>query len=222
MLSLLAMVALGWLNAAHAQDMQPVGEVKDHPPPPSSKVRAPAAAAAAQQAGAGGGGGGDGELEQQLNGLEQENMQSLFNWAIANSDPETLKNMAAEAKETGGTGAAMGGLPDVETASKVQPGQRYTPEELELKRKHVKEALDVLNMSPTEQKVIKTLGDILRNESSAASEKVQALEELEELIEPIDNANDLHTLGSLEPTMACLSDPDDEVAAVGPCKLTLA
>ena len=73
---------------ASAQGVRPVGDVKDHPVPP----RASSDEAEALLD------------ELNLDDVPQESMQSLFNWAIEHSDPERLREMAAEAAAAGGRG----------------------------------------------------------------------------------------------------------------------
>lgn len=149
----------------------PVGDVKDHPVSPPS----PAAARGDDATAAGGNEIFDAEGEAvNLDDMPQENMQSLFNWAIANSDPQKLREMAEAAKKKGGAvgasfdaAAAATSLPDAEAASKVQPGQRWTQEEVEAKRKDVKELLDMLSMNPTEQSYIKLATDMYLNKTLA-------------------------------------------------------
>ena len=68
-------------RARSAQGVRPVGDVKDHPVPP----RASSDEAEALLD------------ELTLDDVPQESMQSLFNWAIEHSDPERLREMAAEA-----------------------------------------------------------------------------------------------------------------------------
>ena len=128
-----------------------------------------------------------------LDDMPQESMQSLFNWAIENSDPEKLREMAEAAKAGGGafdakaaaaaasaakaaangdassssssSDGGAGSLPDPETASKVQPGQRWTQEEVLKKRENVKELLDMLSMNPTEQSYITLATDMYLNKT---------------------------------------------------------
>jgi hypothetical protein len=68
-LAALFLCAHGWLVAAQAGAVRPVGDAVDHAPPPAGE-----AAAAVDPEGA-------------LEALPEESMQSLFNWAIENSDP---------------------------------------------------------------------------------------------------------------------------------------
>ena len=70
------------LVTAQSVAMEPVGEVEDHPPAAIVKdFDSPSDA---------------------LGSVPEENMQSLFNWAIENSDPARLREMAEETKMGGG------------------------------------------------------------------------------------------------------------------------
>jgi hypothetical protein len=166
-----------------------------------------------------------------------------YDWAIENSDPEKLREMAEASKANGGGGGldavaaaaaaadasaaagssgsssgsstSAGSLPDAEAASKVQPGQRWTEEEVLEKRESVKELLDLLAMNPTEQSYIKLATDMYLNKTLTLADRLMALEEMEDLIGPVDNANDLHVLGALAPLVATTVDTeeDDEIGA---------
>lgn len=97
-LAALFLCAHGWLVAAQAGAVRPVGDAVDHAPHPAGE-----AAAAVDPEGA-------------LEALPEESMQSLFNWAIENSDPETLREMAARA-ERGGEGGDDASAADAKRAT---------------------------------------------------------------------------------------------------------
>ena len=199
---------------ASAQGVRPVGDVKDHPVPP----RASSDEAEALLD------------ELNLDDVPQESMQSLFNWAIEHSDPERLREMAAEAAAAGGRGGdgaprvPDAPLPDGDAASKVQPGRRHTEAELLAKREEVKQALDALASNPTEQQYIKQATEMYLDRTRGKADRLLALEELEDLVGPVDNANDLHVLGALVPLVRTAIDPtiDDDIGAAAASALGVA
>ena len=192
-----------------------MGDVKDHPVPP----RASSDEAEALLD----------ELD--LDDMPQESMQSLFNWAIEHSDPEKLREMAAEAAAAAGGSGGDGAprvpdapLPDRDAASKVQPGRRHTQEELLAKREDVKQALEALASNPTEQQYIKQATEMYLDPARSKADRLLALEELEDLVGPVDNANDLHVLGALVPLVRTAIDPniDDDIGAAAASVLGVA
>ena len=255
LLLLVLFVVVLSLPGGVAQGLTPVGDVKDHPVAPptrgknvgtqSTETGAPAGTAPPPE---------DAGRALNLDSMPQEKMQSLFNWAIENADPQKLREMAAaaaraSAEKHGAAGgraatataaeaasaaaashwtadassaaateaglASLGVLPDASTASKVQPGQRWTQEEVLKKRADIRELLDMLSMNPTEQSYIELATDMYLNKTLAVSQRLVALRELEDLVGPVDNANDLHVLGALVPLVATAVDvkEDHEVGA---------
>mmetsp|Transcript_29492 Transcript_29492/g.47419 ORF Transcript_29492/g.47419 Transcript_29492/m.47419 type:complete len:611 (-) Transcript_29492:372-2204(-) len=255
LLLLILFVVVLSLPGGVAQGLTPVGDVKDHPVAPptrgknvgtqSTETGAPAGTAPPPE---------DAGRALNLDSMPQEKMQSLFNWAIKNADPQKLREMAAaaaraSAEKHGAAGgraatataaeaasaaaashwtadassaaateaglASLGVLPDASTASKVQPGQRWTQEEVLKKRADIRELLDMLSMNPTEQSYIELATDMYLNKTLAVSQRLVALRELEDLVGPVDNANDLHVLGALVPLVATAVDvkEDHEVGA---------
>lgn len=208
-LAALFLCAHGWLVAAQAGAVRPVGDAVDHAPPPAGE-----AAAAVDPEGA-------------LEALPEETMQSLFNWAIENSDPETLREMAARAERGGEAGDDASAADakratsskDAKTPSPDSPPRRreLTQQEMLSKRKDVKEALELLASNPTEQQFIKQATEMFADPRRSEADRVLALEEMEELVAPIDNANDLHALGALAPLLSVAldvhGDAPDAVAA---------
>ena len=207
-LAALLMCAHGRLVAAQAGAVQPVGDVVDHAHNPVDE-----AGAAVNPYGA-------------LDALPQESMQSLFNWAIENSDPETLRQMAERAERGGGTNddaSATDAPANAKRAAKTTDAteklnhRKLTQEEMLAKRADVKEALELLASNPTEQQIIKQAVEIFADPRRSEADRLLALEEMEELVTPIDNANDLHALGALAPLLSVAldvrGDAPDAVAA---------
>ena len=193
-----------------AQGMTPVGDVKDHPVPTPS----PSKSHHRHERGGTDGGRDAGAADAvDLDGVPQESMQSLFNWAIENSDPEKLREMAAAAEANRDAHASS--LPDAGAASKVQPGQRWTEEEVLQKRRDVKEVLDMMKSNPTEHDVVKLATEMYVNRSLPTTERLRALEELDDLVRPVDIANDLHVMGALAPLVHTALDAkeDEDVRA---------
>lgn len=120
---------------------------------------------------------------------EYQQLNELFHWAIENSDPESLS----------------------ETAAKVG---KYTKEELEaLKERQaaVREALDQFKNMPTEAEIMQDIISLLNNESTNAVQHENALLYLQELVEPIDNANDLYGMGGIHAVLRKLHSPQENV-----------
>ncbi|XP_078433414.1 ARM repeat superfamily protein [Wolffia australiana] len=98
-------------------------------------------------------------------------LEGMLQWAIGNSDPVKLKEKANDV-------------------------QRMSAEELDARRLEIKELVDKLKM-PSDADLMKiSIGD-LNNSSTSVEDRQRALNELLELVEPIDNANDLVKLGGL-------------------------
>ena len=208
------LVVLGALPAARASGVQPVGEVVDHPVERLGGSHHDPRGDAHP---------GSDDLD--LNSMPQETMQSLFNWAIKNSDPTKLREMANKVKA--GERVDVHGLPDPTAASKAVPNQsRWTMEELEQKRKDVREVLDALSQQPTEAQYIKLATGMYTNTSLPKEDRLLALEELKELVRPVDNADDLHALGALAPLIHVAIDApgeeDEDIAAAAASTLAVA
>ena len=202
-LAALFLCAHGWLVAAQAGAVRPVGDVVDHALPPAGEAGASV------------------DPEGALEALPAESMQGLFNWAIENSDPGTLREMAERAERGAGTGDDASGTDAPAPAKRARtptPNRReLTQEEMLAKREDVKEALELLASNPTEQQFIKQAVEMFADPRRSEADRALALEEMEELVAPIDNANDLHALGALAPLLAVAldvrGDAPDAVAA---------
>ncbi|GJP49067.1 hypothetical protein CLOM_g8334 [Closterium sp. NIES-68] len=133
-----------------------------------------------------------------------KSMDAMLQWAIERSDPVALQQRAKEVSE-------------------------LTAEELEAKRKHIRDVLDAMRM-PSDAELMRTaIADIQPaaltaaaavHVAGAAAEQaaseahvhvLRALHELSELVEPVHNANDLHKLGGLEPLGGLLGHESGEV-----------
>lgn len=130
---------------------------------------------------------GDNQEEHQLDG-GFSSLEGMLQWAIGYSDPAKLK----------------------ETAEDVQ---RLSPEELKARQMGIKELMDKLKM-PSDAQLMKTAIDDLNNSSVSLEDRHRALEELLILVEPIDNANDLHKLGGLTAVIGELDHPDPEIRTI--------
>ena len=202
-LAALFLCAHGWLVAAQAGAVRPVGDVVDHALPPAGEAGASV------------------DPEGALEALPAESMQGLFNWAIENSDPGTLREMAERAERGAGTGddasATDAPAPAKKRAATTPDRRELTREEMLAKREDVKEALELLASNPTEQQFIKQAVEMFADPRRSEADRALALEEMEELVAPIDNANDLHALGALAPLLAVAldvyGDAPDAVAA---------
>ncbi|RLM86431.1 hsp70 nucleotide exchange factor FES1-like [Panicum miliaceum] len=132
----------------------------------------------------GGGGGGNSPAGDQ--GQEFESLDSMLQWAIGNSDPDKLREKAAE----------------LETLS---------ADEL-LKRQMEIKLVEMLKM-PSDAELMKTAIADLNNSSVSLEDRKRALQELLVLVEPIDNTNDLEKLGGLIPLIKQLNNADEGIRA---------
>eukprot|EP00884_Botryococcus_braunii_P008176 jgi/Botrbrau1/1735/Bobra.116_2s0075.1 len=66
--------------------------------------------------------------------------------------------------------------------------------------------MDILKQQPTETDLIKAAIATLQKEGVTAGDRVSALNMLQPLLEPIDNANDMKDLGGLEALMGALKE----------------
>lgn len=127
-------------------------------------------------------------VEQAEVGQEFSSMESILHWAIGHSDPEKLK-----------------------VAAKV--ANRLSPEELENRRKDIKEMMEKLHI-PSDAELMKIAVADLHNTTLSTEDRQRALQELLILVEPIDNANDvadLDKLNGLQPIIAELDSTEEEL-----------
>ncbi|CAL5087394.1 unnamed protein product [Urochloa decumbens] len=112
-------------------------------------------------------------------------LDSMLQWAIGNSDPEKLKEEAADV-------------------------QKLSADELLKRREEIKELMEKLKM-PSDADLMKIAIADLKNSSISLEDRQRALQELLVLVEPIDNANDLDKLGGLLPVIQELNNADEEI-----------
>ncbi|KAL9230807.1 hypothetical protein vseg_006109 [Gypsophila vaccaria] len=112
-------------------------------------------------------------------------LDGMLQWAIGHSDPAKLKESA-------------------------QNVQRLSDDELKRRQVEIQELMEKLKM-PSDAELMKIAIDDLNNSSVSVEDRLRALEELLVLVEPIDNANDLGTLGGLDAIMRQLDNIDPEV-----------
>ncbi|KAL0363817.1 UNVERIFIED_CONTAM: Hsp70 nucleotide exchange factor fes1 [Sesamum angustifolium] len=91
--------------------------------------------------------------------------------------------------------------------------QRLSPEDLKQRQMEIKELMEKLN-TPSDAKLMKIAIDDLNNLSVPLEDRRRALEELLILVEPIDNANDLHKLGGLTAVIRELDNVDPEIRTI--------
>ncbi|DBB09552.1 TPA: hypothetical protein ACH3X3_008110 [Trebouxia sp. C0006] len=115
------------------------------------------------------------------------NLEDLLHWAIENSDPDQLKQQAEHV-----------------AADSVHLSER---------QREVQQLIKEMQSAPTETDLMKDTIAILTNSSAPAEEVLLALEALQSLVEPIDNANDLHTLQGLQPVVQLLLQDSTSVQA---------
>ncbi|KAL7094170.1 hypothetical protein ACP275_11G085100 [Erythranthe tilingii] len=114
-------------------------------------------------------------------------LDGMLQWAIGHSDPAKLK----------------------ETTLNVQ---RLSPEELKQRQMEIKE-LEKLQM-PSDAKLMTVAINDLNNLSLSLEDRRRALQELLVLVEPIENANDLHKLGGLTAVIKELNNPNAEIRII--------
>ncbi|KAL7135269.1 hypothetical protein ABFS83_11G082400 [Erythranthe nasuta] len=114
-------------------------------------------------------------------------LDGMLQWAIGHSDPAKLK----------------------ETTLNVQ---RLSPEELKQRQMEIKE-LEKLQM-PSDAKLMTVAINDLNNLSLPLEDRRRALQELLVLVEPIENANDLHKLGGLTAVIKELNNPNAEIRII--------
>ncbi|XAR64318.1 hypothetical protein NMG60_11024611 [Bertholletia excelsa] len=112
-------------------------------------------------------------------------LDGMLQWAIGHSDPAKLK----------------------EAAKNVQ---QLTSDELKKRQMEIKELMESLKM-PSDAQLMQIAIDDLNNSSLSLEEHQRALQELLILVEPIDNANDLHKLGGLSVIIGQLNNSDQEI-----------
>ncbi|KAL2322237.1 hypothetical protein Fmac_026616 [Flemingia macrophylla] len=114
-------------------------------------------------------------------------LDGMLQWAISHSDPGKLKE-SAEAQ------------------------QRLSASELQKRQIEIKETLEKIKM-PSDAELMKIAIRDLNNESTSLKDRHRALQELLELVEPIDNANDLGKLGGLLAVSKELNHSDPGIRA---------
>lgn len=115
-------------------------------------------------------------------------LDGMLQWAIGHSDPAKLQ----------------------ETAKDVQG---LSSSELNKRQMEIKELVEELKM-PSDAQLMQIAIRDLNNSSLSLEDHHRALQELLVLVEPIDNANDLHKLGGLAVIIGELSNPDPESRTV--------
>ncbi|GIL44565.1 hypothetical protein Vafri_2090, partial [Volvox africanus] len=120
---------------------------------------------------------------------DPRSMEDLLHWAISHSDPEKLASQAEEAQ-------------------KIQMVR-----DLKEQRRRVKELLDQVRSQPTETDMMKEGIAILQRPGASDTEVLAALQALQVLVEPIDNANDLHPLGGITAVVTQLTRGSEVAAA---------
>jgi hypothetical protein len=126
-----------------------------------------------------------------------ETMQELFDWAIKNSDQARLRELAAEMKK----------LPDEASDGEEKvSNSRFTKEELEQKRRDIREILDQMAMNPTEVEILKEVVEVFSEKANEMRVRVRALERLDDMVAQIDLAFDFHTIMGLKPLLSVIED----------------
>ncbi|WIA12966.1 hypothetical protein OEZ85_006580 [Tetradesmus obliquus] len=112
--------------------------------------------------------------------MDAKEMESLLHWAIEHSDPDKLREQA-------------------EVARRDEAVKDFVE-----RKKRVQELSDIVSQQPSEAQLMMDNIAVLTDAGSSAADKGQALGNLQVLVEPIDNANDLKVLGGLPPLVDLL------------------
>ncbi|KAM3338863.1 hsp70 nucleotide exchange factor FES1 isoform X1 [Capsicum galapagoense] len=131
---------------------------------------------------------GDNKLVQEEEGDIDGGFSSLdgmLTWAIGHSDPGVLKQRSEDV-------------------------QRMSVEELQNRQTELKELMERLKM-PSDAQLMQVAVNDLDNSSLPLEHHLRALEELLELVEPIDNAIDLQKLGGYNVLIRILNHSEPEI-----------
>lgn len=122
-------------------------------------------------------------------GAGAEDLEGLLHWAISHSDTEELRKRA-------------------ESVMQEEAVNTFLE-----RQKRVKELVDYMNSQATETDLVREALSIISAVNSTEREKLYALEDLQTLVEPIDNANDLRNLGAIEVITSMLRSNSSELVA---------
>ena len=153
------------------------------------------------------------EAESNLDRTFRENpgtLSQLFDWAIQNSDRETLRSMAEEMNKRKTTGDDDGRNNEGTTGG---INSKWSSEALLEKAKNVREMLDQMALHPSEVETLKEITGIFTDGSLDVSERVMALERLDDMVAQIDLAFDFHTILGLKPLLMVVEN-ESEVTEV--------
>lgn len=137
-------------------------------------------------------GSGTGATWESLKLREGQSLEDLLHWSIVHSDPQALEEKARETSR-----------PEAHTAEILDRQQQ------------VAQLLDAVKQQPNEAALMAKAIARVTNDSETDQARHTALAALRVLVEPIDNANDLHKMGGLAPVVALLaaSSPTLQAAA---------
>ncbi|KAH6837896.1 ARM repeat superfamily protein [Perilla frutescens var. hirtella] len=115
-------------------------------------------------------------------------LEGMLQWSIGHSDPKKLKEAALDI-------------------------DRLSAEELKQRQMEIKELMEKLKM-PSDAELMKISINDLNNLSLSLDDRRRALQELLILVEPIDNANELHKLGGLTAVIKDLNNSNTEIRTI--------
>lgn len=115
-------------------------------------------------------------------------LDGMLQWAIGHSDPSKLKQAS-------------------------QDVQHLSPHHLNKRQVELKELMERLKM-PSDAQLMQVAIDDLNNLTLTMEDHYRALQELLELVESLDNANDLHKLGGLSVVIRKLSNPEPDIRMI--------
>jgi hsp70-interacting protein len=116
-------------------------------------------------------------------------LDDMLRWAILHSDPEQLKAMASAQETDAGSDSVA------------------------VQQARVAELVQAMKQQPSEADLMREAVAILRDHNATVDELHRALQALQYLVEPIDNANNLGGMNGIDAVMGMLDRPDDKLQA---------
>eukprot|EP01136_Pigoraptor_vietnamica_P019752 Opistho-1_new@67729 len=103
---------------------------------------------------------------------------------------------------------------DGTSAEKGAPetGEEERPKTWEELKSSMEELEKALKMR-SEIEILKELVEIVRNPNASASDRVDALNDMEDLVHQVDNARDLDSIGGLMPVIHAIDDTNEDIRA---------
>lgn len=137
----------------------------------------------------------DTDLDAMGEPLAAGDMDSMLHWAIQNSDPDALRDAASSVRN--GTEEAQ-------------------------RRSELREVMDALRKAPTEAQIMSAHLEAISTANQTEGHLIHSLQQLKELVRPIDNANDIKALGGIDVLVKTLESSSAAVKAEAAAVLAVA